>query len=365
MLRSITLQNFKSFGVLQKIPLEPITVLVGPNNSGKSNLLSVGKFVSDCVFRSPEDAVKDAGGVQNIIHRPAVADGHVHIGWSSDEGSYLVEFFAQQDRLHAQNESMSKMEQPHSPGRKMGDRQPFDLLKSLINYPDKGASTRGIWRPLLASRRLHLALNALREDAQFVTEPRLTDNGAELASVVALWRSAYPEKSAQLDDFLRRCLPEVKFVLALPSHPGLQRLWVEQKNGQRFDAPRLSEGMLCFIAMAMHIIDLGPETVLFIEEPERSIHPQRLHELVELMRLAWHERRCQFVLSTHSPVLLDDFRDVPESIILFRRDGTPEQNTLARRLADLPGLMEELGRVQPGEMLEAGVFQRDFKELES
>jgi predicted ATPase len=363
MLRSITLQNFKSFGVLQKIPLEPITVLVGPNNSGKSNLLSVGQFVSDCVFRSPEDALKDAGGIENVIHRPTVADGIVHIGWASDEGSYSVEFFAQKNRLRVQKESMSKLEGSFAPKR--AEQQPFELLQSLTSLPDKGASTRGIWRPLLASRRLHLALNALREDAQFVTEPRLTDNGAELASVVALWRSAYPEKSAQLDDFLRKCLPEVKFVLALPSRPGLQRLWVEQKNGQRFDAPRLSEGMLCFIAMAMHIIDLGPETVLFIEEPERSIHPQRLHELVELMRLAWHERRCQFVLSTHSPVLLDDFRDVPESIILFRRDTTPEQNTLVRRMADLPGLMEELGRLQPGEMLEAGVFQRDFEELKS
>jgi AAA15 family ATPase/GTPase len=44
MIRSITLQNFKSFGESQTVPLEPITVLVGPNNSGKSNFMSVGRF---------------------------------------------------------------------------------------------------------------------------------------------------------------------------------------------------------------------------------------------------------------------------------------------------------------------------------
>jgi AAA15 family ATPase/GTPase len=47
MLKSITLQNFKSFGDAQEVPLEPITVLVGPNNSGKSNLLSLGNFIRD------------------------------------------------------------------------------------------------------------------------------------------------------------------------------------------------------------------------------------------------------------------------------------------------------------------------------
>lgn len=45
MLTSITLQNFKSFGEAQTVPLEPITVLVGPNNSGKSNFMSVGRFM--------------------------------------------------------------------------------------------------------------------------------------------------------------------------------------------------------------------------------------------------------------------------------------------------------------------------------
>ena len=49
MLSSITLQNYRSFGNVQKIPLEPISILVGPNNSGKSNFLSIGEFVRKAV----------------------------------------------------------------------------------------------------------------------------------------------------------------------------------------------------------------------------------------------------------------------------------------------------------------------------
>ena len=48
MLSSITLRNFKSFGEEQTIPLRPITVLVGPNNSGKSAFMNIGQFVRGC-----------------------------------------------------------------------------------------------------------------------------------------------------------------------------------------------------------------------------------------------------------------------------------------------------------------------------
>lgn len=39
MLNSITLRNFKAFGTRTTIPLAPLTILSGPNNSGKSSLL--------------------------------------------------------------------------------------------------------------------------------------------------------------------------------------------------------------------------------------------------------------------------------------------------------------------------------------
>jgi len=37
MLLRVRLQNYTSFGDLQEASLEPITVIVGPNNSGKTN----------------------------------------------------------------------------------------------------------------------------------------------------------------------------------------------------------------------------------------------------------------------------------------------------------------------------------------
>lgn len=364
MLKSITLQNFKSFGQRQTLHLDPITVLVGPNNSGKSSFLSVGRFVSRCALMGSGRVVDEEGGIDNILHRPMVEGNEVFLGWETDTGSYEVSLAAESDRLDVRQGSMKLADGNVVAREKEGD-PPFSLLQDLAKKKlGRGmrADTDDIWAPLVLSRLIHLSLEVLREDSQFVPEPRLTGSGANLASVLALWRSAYPEKANQLDTFLRQCLPELKFVLAQPSPvAGLQRLWVEQTNGQRFDARHVSEGVLCFIALAMHIIDSGPGSLLFIEEPERSIHPQRLYSLVEFMRRAVYEHQCQFILSTHSRVLLDNFRDEPEAVVLFRRSDTPDQSTIVRRLADLPALAENLSRSPPGEMLETGFFAKPFE----
>jgi len=70
MLTSITLQNFKSFGEEQTIPLRPITVLVGPNNSGESSLVSLGRFVRRIAATRVTTAVTEEGGWDNLLHRP-------------------------------------------------------------------------------------------------------------------------------------------------------------------------------------------------------------------------------------------------------------------------------------------------------
>jgi|GEM_PF-1173797 len=361
MIRSITLQNFKSFGVKQTVHLEPISVLVGPNNSGKSNLMSVGQFVMDCVLKNVNNTMLDAG-FENVRHRPSKDGDVISLGWKSDEGRYWVDFVIRDEKARTLMEGSENLDGSFSAAGERGG-EPFQLIHRMIRPPIQG---RGIWQPLMKSRMVHLSLDALRQDAQFVVEPRLTGSGSDMAAVVAFWRGAFPGKAAQLDEFLQKCLPELKFVLARPSQQqGLFRLWVEQKNGERFDARRISDGVLCFIGLAMHIIDAEPGAILFVEEPERSIHPQRLHDLVELMRTASHERKCQFILSTHSPVLLDAFRDEPEAIVLFRRSETPDQSTLVRRMTELPALMRALGRAQPGEMLETGLFSENFQDLEA
>lgn len=79
MLTSITVRNFKSFGEEQTIPLQPITVLVGPNNSGKSNLVSLARFVRNAAAGGQQSAFEGEGGEGFVFHRPVHADAAMRI----------------------------------------------------------------------------------------------------------------------------------------------------------------------------------------------------------------------------------------------------------------------------------------------
>lgn len=366
MIRSITLQNFKSFGESQTVPLEPITVLVGPNNSGKSSFMSVGRFMANAVIGMTHEAIEQEGGVPFAFHRPAWKARALHLDWRTDRGSYLLELDQDPSGIHINQEHLWDLHEgdifKRTPStwvdRLNPHREPSSVELSLSPLVRRQLGYESIWGPVVHSRMVKLSLPALRTDSQVVPSPQLTEHGAGLAAVLGLWRGSQPEKCEELEAFLRKCLPEIRNALVRPAPvPGYQRLWMRQTDGEEFDAEHLSDGVLSFTALTMHAIDAGPGQLLFIEEPEHAIHPRRLHELVDLLKELVAAKGCQFVIATHSPVLLNAFRDEPEAILLFRRSET---GTKVKRLEDVPELKAALRSSPPGDMLEHGFFNQAF-----
>jgi predicted ATPase len=375
MIKSITLQNYRSFGARQMIPLQPITVLVGPNNAGKSSFISVGRFVQTIAGRSTKSVVHgEVGDTHNLVHRPTAADDSFVIEWETDLGSYgsktrsvggemrfIDEWVRHKD--HGDAWSLGKelrmglvVPVLASPiVHEVHEAVPFVGLCSTINRRgDLLRSFAEVLAPLVTSREVKLSLGALRTDALFENRPALGPNGSNMASIVSLWRSSHPERAEALDAIMRSSIREIRHVLAMPAPEGqAYRLWFRQTDDQMFDAFHVSDGVLLFTALAMHAIDAGPGSVVFLEEPEHSIHPTRLHDIVDLLRRMVQEKGCQFVIATHSPVLLSEFRDEPEAILLFRRG---EQGTLVTPLSEVPRLVDALRKADPGEMLSNGFF---------
>ncbi len=71
------------------------------------------------------------------------------------------------------------------------------------------------------------------------------------------------------------------------------------------------------------------------------------------MREIVDEKKCQFIIATHSRVLIDNFKDEPEAILRFRRG---EQGTVVQPISILPKVVEALQRSSPGELIETGLF---------
>jgi len=60
--RQVRIRNYKSFAQ-STVDLEPLTVFVGPNGAGMSNLMDSLAFVRDSLSGSLEMAFKSRGGI--------------------------------------------------------------------------------------------------------------------------------------------------------------------------------------------------------------------------------------------------------------------------------------------------------------
>ncbi|MEI6609982.1 MAG: AAA family ATPase, partial [Deltaproteobacteria bacterium] len=76
MFTEIGIENFKAFGKMQRIPLKPITLLYGPNSSGKSSLMqsllmlkqTLEESGDDKIVLLPKGNLVDLGGYQEFIN---------------------------------------------------------------------------------------------------------------------------------------------------------------------------------------------------------------------------------------------------------------------------------------------------------
>jgi len=83
MLKSLTMTNFRKF-TEHELPLRPISILVGPNNAGKSTAIEalrlaslVANRSSSINFQSPPDWLEEPVGTQGVS--PSLRDFHSNL----------------------------------------------------------------------------------------------------------------------------------------------------------------------------------------------------------------------------------------------------------------------------------------------
>ena len=115
-------------------------------------------------------------------------------------------------------------------------------------------------------------------------------------------------------------------------------------------ASRLSDGTMRLIALLAILVHPNPPELICIEVPELGMHPDVMPLVAELLRSA--SERVQIIVTTHSPDLIDQFTDDPESVIVCERgfDGGTEFSRLSR-----VELKDWLPEYRLGEMWQKGV----------
>ncbi|TAF73573.1 MAG: hypothetical protein EAZ53_12015 [Bacteroidetes bacterium] len=98
-----------------------------------------------------------------------------------------------------------------------------------------------------------------------------------------------------------------------------KKLRFTDKNKKMYWADEVSDGVLYFLALLAIVYQPNPPKILILEEPEIGIHPNRIREVIDYIFEIAEEKQIQVIITTHSPFLVEQFKDLPENIFVFNK----------------------------------------------
>jgi len=203
--------------------------------------------------------------------------------------------------------------------------------------------------------------DAMARPVPLADNTELASDGGNLAAVLARMKDAAPQVFATLEAEVFRLMPQFTGIVLQRSGNDTVSLALELAEGEGVvPAESVSQGARYMLALLALSFDPAPPSIVCIEEIDRGIHPRRLREVRDaLYRLTYPDSfelqraPVQVIATTHSPFLLDLFREHPEEVLITQKHG---REARFERLIDRPDLGELLQEGTLGDLWFSGIL---------
>ncbi|VIO67907.1 AAA family ATPase [Bradyrhizobium ivorense] len=341
----IAISNYRSIRRLV-MPIQPLSVFVGENGVGKSNLYKSLSLLRDAATGQITRTIADEGGLNSVCWsgiRKRGEDGRLRLAARFDHVKYAIELgFPAPVEAAFSGEPMIKSESVEATHGKR-----TVLLMERTNSVVRVRGESGAWREhrdaVLPSEtalagfldgrecpEVELIRNAMqswrfyhdfrsdpaspiRKPCLAITTPALSADGSDLAAALATL-SLIRQDTADLQNAIEDAFPGAEL-----------RAW--EDNGRcefdlrladmprPFKAHELSDGTLKYICLLAVFMGYRLPPFIALNEPETSLHPSLLGPLARLIAKA--SRRADVWIVTHSEPLMEALRS--ESSVPLRR----------------------------------------------
>lgn len=341
-------QGYRS---LQKVdlPLGGLSVLVGRNSAGKSNVVDALRFIADALAVHLDHALTERGGVDQVRRRASRRPPNFSlevfcegtIFWDGEEtpvhASFAFEVGPREGRDYRVTREEAKVARALPPGevlvhynllRGRGGRgeelkasrafsaRPDErdlFLRSLTAEPGLGE----LYQALIRMATYNPSPEVIREPQNPDPYPFLRRDGRNLASILSRMP---PERKSRVQEFLAALVPGVQEVYREVLGPketlGFKQVW-DNNAAWGFLAHSISDGTLRATALLVAVFQTNL-TLVAVEEPETALHPASVRKLTDALLEASREK--PILVTTHSPDLLDHPGLDPDKVFLVEMD---------------------------------------------
>lgn len=367
-LNSLQLSGFKSIAATgQQISFGDVTVLLGANGCGKSNLISFFKMLNHIVQDNLPSYVGKQGGTDALLfYGSAITDKIdfvLNFSQCNDDkpaSSLAYEAhlqFGMPDRLFFAEEAIIKGMRNTSAPLNISVLYSGNGTSAILNFPNnerliETLSSIKTYQFHDTSDTAKIKRNSFKDDAHFLRE-----DAANLAAFLRVMKET-PSKQA----YYQRIVRHIQHVMPQFGDFDLQLLadnnnyvrlnWREKGGDYLFGAHQISDGSLRFMALATLLLQ-PPDTlpsVILLDEPELGLHPAAIAELAAMIRTA--SRYSQLIIATQSTRLVDEFGC--DNLVIVERDEAQKCSVFKR--LDQEKLAEWLQNYSLSELWEKNVL---------
>ena len=328
--KQLILSNWRNFKKVDA-PLGARTFIVGPNASGKSNLLDAFRFLRDIAAPggSLVRAVEDRGGLKHLRSLHAGNDSNVvvavkvSIDDEREEWTYFLELagsVSKKKPLRIQKESV------HYGSRIVLERPLPDetderlLSQTHLEQISQSLEFRALADALASVVHIHVVPQVARTPSRSEEFSRHEAPGSDFIDQLARLSSSKQARALRrIEKLLRIAVPRFSELKVTRDEIGRPHLEAKYEHWRRTGAwqneQEFSDGTLRLIGL-LWAIDHG-NAPLLLEEPELSLHRDVITQLPRLLTQAAQRTSRQVVVSTHAAEMLSDRGIDPSEIWLL------------------------------------------------
>ena len=365
-------EAWRNFRRRTEIHLGGRAFFVGPNASGKSNILDALRFLRDVSAEGLQNAVDVRGGMSEIrsLHVRKFPGVRVAVDVGSREQperwSYQLHFrnhpkrhepIVEREVVRENGETI--LERPDEKDRQDDER----LTQTHLEQVSENQAFRVLARYFESIRYLHIVPQVVRAYTAFGA-PRDDPFGADfLEQIAATNRRSRESRLKKIQEALQIAVPHFGKLELEQEFGGDWHLYAEYKhwrpNASRQDESTFSDGTLRLLGLLWALTERdGP---LLLEEPELSLHDALVSRLAPIMARMNRRTGRQVLVTTHSVALLrDEGIDLGEIHLL----DPGEEGTAIRSAGDLKEVKTLIEQgYSPGEAIMPRAAARDVNQF--
>lgn len=317
MLKRVSIQNFKSLKDVT-LDLQKVNLLIGPNNSGKTNFLKALEY-----FEFEGKSLGNVTDFEAISYRHQRIPIVYSFTFKHDADGYMARNYKNvKDDLYNYTHKSEIVSDD-------GDIYVKNSMDDWFNDEDGNRLDENVFGGYRREFANYLNTKIFRPDpSKLIHTSKLSGANVELASdgsnIIPFYFSIfnnYEENSAKIQADLSRCVPEItRFRTPPVEGENMLGLKFFDNHEASYWANEVSEGVLYFLILLCIVHQPNPPKLLLLEEPERGIHPRRIWEVMKLIFQLAEEKEIQIIMTTHNEHVINAFASIPESVFVFDKD---------------------------------------------